>query len=459
MNEPVNISPIEKLADKVIAEIKKLGIHKWDLYLYDEQINGIHFRKTEKELDFESHDLKFFIRVFKPINDRLMGMGAVELNATDPTEIQKAIQRAASIASIHHVPAYDLISPELNLKYPNPDVIDSLVWNNPQVFIESKNQELTQLLSEIMRAETSFGKFRVYKTQKMLVNSSNFRKIKNSTHFYYEFSFRAISKPDKRMAEYWTSGKVKSVDQLRFRDLIPEWSTMAKDSLRAQPPKYNPSIDVLFTPKLVRIALLETIGKSITGTAEFTKTTPFKIGEKVAHEKFSLIDDGIADGGLHTSAWDSEGFPKQRTVLIKNGIMNNFIYDQTFATLLHKKSTGNAQRYPQKGGNMEIEINNLMVEPGNHSLKEIVENSQEMIYVNKFSWLRPNPITGDFGATIMNGYLIKNGKIDQPIRGGTLYGNIYQMLHEIEAISKERRVVENSLVPFIKFKNLRLTAE
>ena len=450
---------VDTLADRVLTEIKSFGITKWDLYIYDEQVNGIHFRKIEPALEYESHNLKYFIRVFKEIDEKSMGIGNVELNATNSEEIRKAIQRAIKIANSHISPRYELVSPRSDLEYPNLKNIDDVVWKNPKAFLNEKSQELKKLLREIMRAETTFGKFRVYKTLKMLVNCNNFRKTKKSTHFYYEFAFRSVSPSSEKMAEYWTSGNVKLVNQLKFRDLIPEWSTMAQDSLRATFPKYEQSIDVLFTPKLVRIALLETVGQVVTGIAQFTHTTPFKIGNKVADENFTLIDDGLIEGGLHSSPWDSEGFPKQRNIIIENGIMKKFLYDQNFATLMNKKSTGNAQRYPHKGGMMEIEINNLIVEPGTHSLKDIVNSSKKMLYVNKFSWLRPNPITGDFGATILNGYIIEDGKIGRPIRGGTLSGNVYQMLHNIDAISKERRIVENAWVPFIKFKDLYLTAE
>jgi len=309
-----------------------------------------------------------------------------------------------------------------------------------------------------MRAKTTFGKFRVYKTQKMLVNSAGFNRIKPSTHFYYEFGFSAASEQKMRIAEYWISGHVKTPQQLQFENRFPEWSTMARDALRAGPPPLVPKIDVLFTPRLVRIGILETLGYSITGSSQFTNTSHFQIGDRAGVEELSIIDDGTIEGGLRSSAWDSEGTPKQRTTVIDHGIMNAFLYDQKFATLLGTKSTGNAQRYPNKGGHIELEFNNLIILPGTQPLKEIVSESKKMIYVNKFSWLRPNPLTGDFGATILNGYLIENGEFTQPLKGGTISGNMYNLLTNIESISKETRIVENADVPFIKFKDLRISS-
>ena len=71
---------------------------------------------------------------------------------------------------------------------------------------------------------------------------------------------------------------------------------------------------------------------------------------------------------MGTSAWDSEGNPKKRTIVIEKGVMTNFLFDQKLATLLNERSTGNAQLNPNKGGNMSIEMNNLVVNPGTKTL-------------------------------------------------------------------------------------------
>ncbi len=446
---------IETLADMVAREIKHSGLSKWDIYLYDEQVNSVNFCRTVPNYEAESHNLSYFIRAFHE-KDTNMGVGVVHLNSTELSEIQKAISRAITISKSNQGPVYELVPPVKC--YPSPEVIDNDVWVDPKGFLNTKRTELSQNLREIMRAQTTFGKFRVYKTQKMLVNSVGFNKIKQSTHFYYEFGFRAESEQKMKVAEYWISGNVKTPQQLHFENLIPEWTTMARDALRAKSPPQAAKMDVLFTPRLVRIGILETLGYSITGSSQFTNTSRFQIGDRAGVEELSIIDDGTVEGGLRSSAWDSEGTPKQRTTVIDHGTINAFLYDQKFATMLGTQSTGNAQRYPHKGGHMELEFNNLLILPGSQALKDIVAESKRMIYVNKFSWLRPNPLTGDFGATILNGYLIENGQFTQPLKGGTISGNMYDLLNNIESISKETRIVENADVPFIKFKDLRISS-
>ncbi len=452
----VEKNSIESIADLVKFHILKSGIEKWDLYILNGQINSLYFRKTETELRDSRHNLSYVLRLFQDKPDNKMACGIVSLNSISTNEIQKAIRIAKSILKINTGPKYELVSP--GMKYPSIKTIDKDVWEDPEGFLAEKGKELKQQLREIIPATTTFGKFRVYRKEKMLLNYLGFSKIKKSTNFYYEFSFKSEDKERGRMAEYWPAGWFKTVDQLKFDELIPEWATLAKDALKAKKPTSNKSIDIIFPPRLVRIAFLETIGYSATGRALYEKTSHLKEGDQIAVDGLTVIDDGLKEDLLNSSEWDSEGCPKKSTTIIDKGIMKNFIFDQKFAQLFGRTSTGNAQRKPSRGGNIDIEINNLIVEPGSESLKKLVGNSKNAMYVNKFSWLHPNPITGEFGATIDNAYLIENGKLTQPIKGGIISGNVYEMIKNISGISKETRIVMNSKVPFIKFKNMRLIA-
>ena len=452
---------IESIANLVKSQVSQSGIEKWDIYLLNGQINSLYLRKSRRKIKVETelkdsrHNLSYVLRLFQDKPDNKMACGIVSLNSISTNEIQKAIKKAKSILKINSGPKYELVSQ--GMKYPSIKTFDKDVWEDPEGFLAEKGKELKQQLREIIPATTTFGKFRVYRKEKMLLNYLGFSKIKKSTNFYYEFSFKSMDEKSGKMAEYWPAGWFKTVDQLKFDELIPEWASLAKDALRAIKPSSNKSIDIIFPPRVVRIAFLETIGYSATGRALYEKTSHLKEGDKIAVDELTVIDDGLKEDLLNSSEWDSEGNPKQSTTIIENGIMKNFIFDQKFAQLTGRTSTGNAQRKSSRGG-INVVLNNLIVNPGSISLKDLVGISKNAMYVNKFSWLHPNPITGEFGATIDNAYLIENGKLTQPIKGGIVSGNVYEMIKNISGISKETRIVMNSKVPFIKFKNMRLIA-
>ena len=216
---------IESIANLVKSQVLKSGIEKWDLYLLNGQINSLYLRKSKRKIKVETelkdsrHNLSYVLRVFQDKPDNKMACGIVSLNSISTTEIQKAIKKAKSILKINTGPKYELVSP--GKKYPKIKTIDKDVWEDPEGFLAEKGKELKQQLREIIPATTTFGKFRVYKKHKMLLNSLGFSKTKKSTNFYYEFSFKSVDEKG-RMAEYWPAGWFKTVDQLKFEELIPE---------------------------------------------------------------------------------------------------------------------------------------------------------------------------------------------------------------------------------------------
>ena len=112
-----------------------------------------------------------------------------------------------------------------------------------------------------MYVEPTLGKFREYKNKKMVINSTGLDLTKISTDFCYEFSLKATK--DGKLAEYWPKGYLKSVDYLRFDECIPQWATIARDALHAEPPSREEHIDVVFPPIVVRSAILPTFGYSV----------------------------------------------------------------------------------------------------------------------------------------------------------------------------------------------------
>ncbi|MHA1130007.1 MAG: metallopeptidase TldD-related protein, partial [Candidatus Helarchaeota archaeon] len=203
-------------------------------------------------------------------------------------------------------------------------------------------------------------------------------------------------------------------------------------------------------------ALSKTIGHHSTGVALYEGISRFKEEEKVADTTFTLIDNGLMEDGIFVANWDGEGNPQQATMVIQKGIFQNFLYDQLYATLKKRSSTGNGLR--SLDGDIINSITNLEIAPGSQSLDELIEATKFGVFIEEFSWLNPSSVTGDFGAEIRNGYLIENGKISTPIKGGNLSGNAFEMIQAIEGITKDRLVEGKYKFPHIKFADLILSS-
>ncbi|SNR66169.1 TldD/PmbA family protein [Desulfurobacterium atlanticum] len=162
-----------------------------------------------------------------------------------------------------------------------------------------------------------------------------------------------------------------------------------------------------------------------------------KLGEKVASELVTVIDDGTLKGKYGSSGYDDEGVPTGKTVLIENGILKSFMYDR----LQSEQSgtfilTGNGRRQSY----MHVPIprmTNTFIAPGNDNPQDIIEGTDRGIYVVKMGGGQVNTVNGDFVFEISEGYMIENGKITYPIKGASLIGNGPAVLQNIDAVGND----------------------
>jgi PmbA protein len=180
-----------------------------------------------------------------------------------------------------------------------------------------------------------------------------------------------------------------------------------------------------------------------------------KLGQKVASGLITISDDGLMPGGVATSAFDREGVAHAKLSLIKNGVLENFMYDTRTALRDKRKSTGHAAGGPR--GVPGIGPTNFTTEPGKTSKDEIIAGIERGILVNRFSgW--PNPISGDFSGVVKGGFEIKNGKIGKPLTGTLIAGNLYELIGGVSAVSKERKQLFSFNLPWMRVENVSVTS-
>ncbi len=158
-----------------------------------------------------------------------------------------------------------------------------------------------------------------------------------------------------------------------------------------------------------------------------------KLGEKVASELVTVIDDGTLNNKNGSFHFDDEGVPAQRKVLIENGFLKGYMYDRLTAMKEGLKSTGNGRRDGYKNIPI-VRMTNTYIDAGKDNPSDILKDTKEGIYVVKMGGGQVNTVNGDFVFEIMEGYLIENGEIIYPIKGATLIGNGPQALQDIDAV-------------------------
>ncbi len=173
-----------------------------------------------------------------------------------------------------------------------------------------------------------------------------------------------------------------------------------------------------------------------------------RVGEKIASEDFMIIDDGLLPEGIDSSAFDGEGVPSQRTVLVEQGILKGFLYDSYTAGKDGVRSTGNSVRsgysdLPRVGSR-----NLIVASPSAYDLQAETEGYLVHGLIGAHT---ANPISGDFSVEARNAFRISPGGEAQPIRSLMLAGNIFDILKTIE-VGIDRRAIGSIVTPTLKVK-------
>lgn len=177
------------------------------------------------------------------------------------------------------------------------------------------------------------------------------------------------------------------------------------------------------------------------------------LGKRVAAD-ITVIDDGTYIEGIGASSFDREGVVHRRNVIIEHGILKGFIHNTYTASKAGIESTGNAS-----GGISSppsIDTTNLIVEAGDIGYDEMVREVKDGIIVNRFSG-NVSSVDGNFSGVVKGGHMIKGGEIAYPVREMMVAGNIYAALKDVSMVSKERKLVLDSLLPYIAVDNVSFT--
>jgi TldD protein len=181
----------------------------------------------------------------------------------------------------------------------------------------------------------------------------------------------------------------------------------------------------------------EACGHLLETTQIERKTTPFidKKGEKIAHESLTAWDEGLSTNAFGTIDMDDEGMPAQRTLLIENGILKNFIADRAGSIRTGHPRTGSGRRnsyaYPAAS-----RMRNTYIAPGEHQLDDLFSSIDKGIYCKKMGGGSVGA-TGEFNFAVDEAYLIENGQLTKPLKGATLIGEAKDIMHKISMCSAD----------------------
>ena len=198
------------------------------------------------------------------------------------------------------------------------------------------------------------------------------------------------------------------------------------------------AMEVVLGPGWPGILLHEAVGHGLESDFNRKGTSAFSglIGQKVASELCTIVDDGTIDGRRGSINIDDEGNPTSRTVLIENGILRGYLQDHLSAKLTHARLTGNGRRESYRCLPMPRMTNTFMLS-GQDAPQDIIASVKRGLYAVNFGGGQVDITNGKFVFSGSEAYLIEDGKITAPVKGATLIGHGPTALTKVTAVGHD----------------------
>ncbi|HEV2398483.1 MAG TPA: TldD/PmbA family protein [Candidatus Sulfotelmatobacter sp.] len=226
--------------------------------------------------------------------------------------------------------------------------------------------------------------------------------------------------------------------------------------LGARKPK-TAKVPVVFDP-MVSTSILEHIFEGVNGDSVYRGASFLagKLGQKIAGDNVTIVDDGTIPGGFGTSPFDGEGIPTRRTVVVENGVLKSYLLNTYTAKKLGLQTTANASR--GLAGTPGIGPGNYFLQPGAKSPRELISGIKEGLYLTEFLGQGVNLVTGDYSRGA-SGLWIQNGELTFPVEEITVAGNLKELFFNISEIASDLEFRGSVAAPTILIDGLTVGGE
>ena len=250
----------------------------------------------------------------------------------------------------------------------------------------------------------------------------------------------AENKDDRQTGSFGGGGRVEYryfLDGNRYEEYVKEAARQAVLNLSAVDAPAG-MMEVVLGPGWPGILLHEAIGHGLEGDFNRKKVSAFsgRIGQKVASDLCTVVDDGTIPSRRGSLNVDDEGTPTGRTVLIENGVLKGYLQDRLNARLMGMPLTGNGRRESFAHIPMPRMTNTFML-GGRSTREEIIRSVKRGLYAVSFGGGQVDITSGKFVFSASEAYLIEDGRVTRPVKGATLIGNGPDVLTRVTMVGND----------------------
>jgi TldD protein len=419
----------KKIIENVIEAALSTGGDFAEIFIEDKKGIGINMISGKTENIMSGRDYGIGIRIFKDFNSVY-----AYTNKSDESTLIQTAKKASKALLGENIISRSLIN---NMK----------IEQNHKIEIKPSEIPTKKKIEAMRRAYESAKGFDDIISQ-VTVNYQDYNQkiaVANSEGIYVEdertrtrLAIGAVATKDGEMQSGSSSpGAQQGFEFIENLDL--EWhgkeaARIAKTMVEAD---YSPSgkMPVIIHNGFGGVIFHEACGHGLEATSVAKNNSVFaeKIGEKVASDIVTAVDDGTIPNEWGSSNIDDEGNPTQKNILIENGILKGYMIDKLNGRRMNMEATGSSRRQSYKYPPTS-RMTNTFIASGKSNFDEIISSTEKGLFAKYMGGGSVNPATGEFNFAVMEGYLVENGKIIKPVRGATLIGKGINILKKIDMV-------------------------
>jgi len=438
----------ENLTQELVERCLSRGAQSAEVFLDTRRNLSIEVRNGELETIQESSSHGVGFRVFRENK-----MGFSHSNDLSDASLDEAIRSAVDFAGHMTADEHNVLPDETGMTEVeglfDPDL--SGVDMDTKIALAREAEDLA--LSDARITKSGGAGYGESEVSVFLANSNGLAKNYRASGCSFGVSVVA-EKGDQR------SSGGESCSRRFFADLVsPE--EVAEEAARSAYEMLDPQMvstqraPVIFDPDVAR-SLLGGILGAINGerVLQGASFLAGRVGEKVAVDNLTIIDDGTRSRGMASSPFDGEGVPTQRRTIIDAGVLRGFMYNTRVAARAGVESTGNASR----GGFSSlpgIGPHAFYVEAGDMDPGDIIAATPNGLYLKSVTGYGINPVSGNFSGGAQ-GFWIENGRLAFPVKGLTIASTAEEMLNGIDMLGNDLDLNRTLTAPTFRIREMQI---
>ena len=434
---------IYEIADKAQKAVK----NSCDAYeIYIEESKSIELDSRKEELNFAKEEIDCGVGI-RVIKDNKVGFAFT----SDMNKIEEAAMQSIENTKLNKV--------DENYAFAEVEKVPEIKKVYDKKFNDLSLDESIEFLKNTIDTTIDQGcditgsGFSASEGRSLIINSNGVSIEDEGTGFGIGLSV-TIQK-DGQIATAYNSQSSRFFD-LDGEKLAIEVCNLAKSSLDTKPidtNDYDVVLDYYAATGLLQTFISAFNGENVMRGRSILKD---KMGMEIANPNLTIVDNPLLENGMCTSKCDGEGSVSEKTELVKDGVLNSFIYDIYTANKQGVKTTSNGLRGSY--------LTTPMISPTNvefkfDEMKDLSEIDKGFLTTSVLGAHTANPISGDFSVEASNAFKIENGELTDPINKAMISGNIFEIMKKVEGLKSEIKQYGQFIIPKLLVHDLRVVGQ